>query len=495
MRFPRGSGILLHPTSLPGRFGIGDVGPSAMSFVDQLKEAGQKYWQILPVTPTGKGNSPYSSYSAFAGNTLLVSPESLVDDKLVSTSSIENIDLPRGRVDFIAARNLKSDLLSEAYESFRSGTTPELNEDFAAFCREHFWWLDDYALFVALKNSHDGEPWFKWSESLRSRQRDAIDQVRSQMSREIQAEQFAQFIFFRQWSAVKEYANEHEVNIIGDVPIFVALDSVDVWCNQSQFKLNEDGTPQVVAGVPPDYFSETGQLWGNPIYDWHKMAADDFGWWTARVALALRICNAVRLDHFIGFVRNWEVPGGDETAENGFWVDVPGELLFATLKRRLGDLPLIAEDLGSMTREVEHLRDSNGFPGMRILQYAFGGDAYNTNLPHNFSQNSISYTGTHDNDTSVGWYNAADKKAKKHAKQYLRSAMKEPHWELIRTSLSSVADVAITPMQDFLGLNSDSRMNTPATESGNWEWRLAEDKFMPDIIAKLRKLSEEFGRC
>ncbi|MBL8182629.1 MAG: 4-alpha-glucanotransferase [Blastocatellia bacterium] len=495
MRFPRGSGILLHPTSLPGRFGIGDVGPSAMSFVDQLKEAGQKYWQILPVTPTGKGNSPYSSYSAFAGNTLLVSPESLVDDKLVSTSSIENIDLPRGRVDFIAARNLKSDLLSEAYESFRSGTTPELNEDFAAFCREHFWWLDDYALFVALKNSHDGEPWFKWSESLRSRQRDAIDQVRSQMAREIQAEQFAQFIFFRQWSAVKEYANEHEVNIIGDVPIFVALDSVDVWCNQSQFKLNEDGTPQVVAGVPPDYFSETGQLWGNPIYEWHKMVADDFGWWTARVAFALRICNAVRLDHFIGFVRNWEVPGGDETAENGSWTDVPGELLFSALKRRLGDLPLIAEDLGSMTPEVEHLRDSNGFPGMRILQYAFGGDAYNTNLPHNFSQNSISYTGTHDNDTSVGWYNAADKKAKKHAKQYLRSAMKEPHWELIRTSLSSVADVAITPMQDFLGLNSDSRMNTPATESGNWEWRLSEDKFTPDIIAKLRKLSEEFGRC
>lgn len=465
-----------------------------MSFVDQLKEAGQKYWQILPLTPTGKGNSPYSSYSAFAGNTLLVSPEFLADKGLVAISSIEKIDLPQGRVDFEAARLLKTELLSEAYENFRSGSTPEQSEKFASFCREHFWWLDDYALFVALKNSHDQAPWFKWSESLRSRQRDALDQVRLQMAREIQAEQFAQFLFFRQWSAVKAYANEHEINIIGDVPIFVALDSVDVWCNQSQFKLNEDGTPQVVAGVPPDYFSKTGQLWGNPIYDWHKMAADDFGWWTARIAFAMRLCNAVRLDHFIGFVRNWEVPATDETAENGTWTDVPGEQLFATLKRRLGDLPLIAEDLGSLTPKVERLRDNCGFPGMRILQYAFGGDAYNTNLPHNFNLNSVSYTGTHDNDTTVGWYAGADKKAKKHAKEYLRSAMKEPHWELIRASLASVADVAITPMQDVLGLGSEHRMNTPATERGNWEWRIEPDALSNEILDRLRDMTETFGR-
>lgn len=495
MRFPRGSGILLHPTSLPGRFGIGDVGPSAFEFVDQLKAAGQKYWQILPLTPTGSGNSPYSSYSAFAGNTLLVSPEQLVTDKLISPSSIETISLAEDRVDFDTVRAFKQELLAEAFETYRSGAATELNDEFAAFSREHFWWLDDYALFAALKKSHDEEPWYKWSDALRTRERDALDQVRSQMSREIQAEQFAQFLFFRQWSAVKAYANECEINIIGDIPIFVALDSVDVWCNQRQFKLNEDGSPKVVAGVPPDYFSETGQLWGNPIYDWYAMAADDFGWWTARVAFAMRICNAVRLDHFIGFVRNWEVPGGDETAENGAWVDVPGELLFATLKRRLGDLPLIAEDLGSMTPEVEYLRDNCGFPGMRILQNAFGGDAYNRDLPHNYVQNCVSYTGTHDNDTSVGWFAAADETARKHAEQYLRSTMEEPHWELIRASLSSVADVAIIPAQDLLGLGSEHRMNTPATEHGNWEWRLSDGQLDQAALDRLRELTKEFGRA
>lgn len=494
MRFQRGSGILLHPTSLPGRFGIGDPGPAAFQFIDQLAEAGQRYWQILPLSPTGKGNSPYSAHSAFAGNTLLISPEQLVSDKLISPSSIENVCFPDAGVDFESARIFKCKILAEAFETFRAGTSAELNDEFAAFCREHSWWLDDYALFIALKNSYDQAPWFKWSESLRSRQRDAIDQVRSQMAREIQAEQFAQFLFFRQWSAIKNYANANGVSIIGDIPIFVAHDSVDVWCNQSQFKLNEDGSPEVVAGVPPDYFSKTGQLWGNPIYNWQTMAADDFGWWTARVAFAMQLCNAVRLDHFIGFVRNWEVPGCDETAEKGSWVDVPGTQLFATLKRRLGDLPFIAEDLGSLTPEVERLRDNCGFPGMRILQYAFGGDAYNTNLPHNFNRNSFVYTGTHDNDTTLGWYTAADKKAKKHAKEYLRSAMKEPHWELIRASLASVADVAITPMQDILGLNSDSRMNTPATESGNWEWRIEPDALSNEILDRLRELTETFGR-
>ncbi|HMT06545.1 MAG TPA: 4-alpha-glucanotransferase [Pyrinomonadaceae bacterium] len=494
MRFPRGSGILLHPTSLAGKFGVGDLGPSAFEFVDQLHAAAQKYWQILPLSPTGAGNSPYSAYSAFAGNTLLISPEQLVSDKLISAATIKSVSFAEGRVDFEAARIYKHEILAEAFETFRSGNTTELSEDFAAFCREHFWWLDDYALFVALKKSHDRAPWFEWSDALRSRSLDAIDQVRSQMSREIQAEQFAQFLFFRQWSAVKNYANANEINIIGDIPIFVALDSVDVWCNQKQFKLNDDGTPTVVAGVPPDYFSKTGQLWGNPIYDWQAMAADDFGWWTARVAFAMRLCNAMRLDHFIGFVRNWEVPGKDETAENGAWADVSGELLFATLKRRLGDLPIIAEDLGSVTPEVERLRDNCGFPGMRIMQYAFGGDAYNTNLPHNYRQNTVSYTGTHDNDTSAGWYTSADKNAKKHAKQYLRSNMKEPHWELIRASLSSVADVAIIPAQDLLGLDSEYRMNTPATELGNWEWRLKDDELTPNIIERLNELTKEFGR-
>ncbi|MGE3467917.1 MAG: 4-alpha-glucanotransferase [Pyrinomonadaceae bacterium] len=495
MAFLRASGLLLHITSLPGKFGVGDLGSEARHFVDSLQAAGQNYWQILPLGPTGQGNSPYSAYSTFAGNTLLISPERLVEDGLLSRSALDDVpEFDPSRVDFDAVFAWKRSILEQSYEGFRRGDAPALRGEFDHYCRSNAWWLDDYAAFQAIKISHSGAAWFQWADPLKLRDAGAVATVRSQLAREIHAEKFYQYVFFRQWLSLKRYANEQGVKIIGDIPIFVALDSADVWCNQSKFKLDDGGDPRVVAGVPPDYFSETGQLWGNPIYDWAAMAADDFGWWTARLAFTLEMVDVVRLDHFIGFVRNWEVPGGDETAENGEWVDVPGPQLFSVLKRRLGELPVIAEDLGAMTPEVEQLRDTLGFPGMRILQYAFGGDAKNRDLPHNHLQNCVVYTGTHDNDTTTGWYKAAPKNVKAHCRKYLRSTGREIHWEMIRTCLASTANTAIIPMQDILGLGTDARMNTPATASGNWEWRSTAGAFTDDITERLREMTEIYGR-
>ncbi len=493
MNFPRASGILLHPTSLPGGFGIGDLGGEAYKFVDFLVESGQTYWQILPLAPVGQGNSPYSAYSAFAGNTLLISPDSLVNDRLVDQIELDSSpQFSSERVDFQKVEHWKQTILTRAFERFKSTSGSAFHEEFGYFSRENFWWLDDYAAFRAIKTSHEQHAWFQWAAPLKLRDEAALSTVRSQLSREIAAEKFYQFLFFRQWLALKKYANENGVRIIGDAPIFVALDSADVWCNQSKFKLNADGSPKFVAGVPPDYFSKTGQLWGNPIYDWDAMLRDNFGWWTARIAFALKTVDVLRLDHFIGFARNWEVPGGDESAENGNWRDVPGREFFTIIRQRLGELPLIAEDLGSLTPEVEYLRDTFGFPGMHILQYAFGGDAYNRDLPHNYIKNCIAYTGTHDNDTTAGWYKAAEKNARKHGRKYLQSNGREIHWDMIRAAFASVADTAIVPMQDILGLGSGSRMNTPATGSDNWSWRLGE---IPDGVAeRLKDLTETFGR-
>lgn len=492
MRFSRASGILLHPTSLSGPIGIGDLGGSAYEFADFLESSGQTLWQILPLGPTGAGNSPYSAYSAFAGNSLLISPEQLVEDGLLK--EITASDLSDSRVNFASVAPWKARLLDQAFENFRADPRSELRGEFDYFCSSNAWWLDDYSLFRALKAKHDEKPWYEWAEPLKLREAAAVQTVRSQLSLEIEVEKFSQYLFFRQWLAVKRYANNKGIKIVGDVPIFVALDSADVWCNRSKFKLDADGSPTVVAGVPPDYFSKTGQLWGNPIYDWEAMAADDFGWWTARISFALNTVDLIRLDHFIGFVRNWEVPAADETAENGEWADVPGQLLFATLRRRLGDLPIIAEDLGSMTAEVEQLRDKSGFPGMRILQYAFGGDAYNRDLPHNYVRNCVVYTGTHDNDTTCAWYKAARKKARKHCREYLRSNGREIHWDMIRAAFASTADTAIIPVQDLLGLGSEARMNTPATAMGNWEWRLRSGELTDDVAARLKKLAVMYGR-
>ncbi len=495
MRFKRASGILLHPTSLPGDYGIGDLGYSAYQFVDVLAAAGQTYWQMLPLGPTGYGDSPYSSYSAFAGNTLLISPDKLVADGVIGSDVVDaKPDFPSDQVDYGMVIDWKAWLLSRAFESFQSGSDPDLRDEFEAFEKENAWWLDDYAIFRAVKSSHGNSPWYDWAEPLRSRDADAIEKVRSQLAREIRAEKICQFLFFRQWRDLKQHAGDSGIRIIGDIPIFAALDSSDVWCNQELFKLEPDGSPTVVAGVPPDYFSKTGQRWGNPIYDWDAMRNQDFGWWTARVAFGLQLTDIVRLDHFIGFIQNWEVPGGDETAENGRWAEVPGQVLFERLTTRLGELPVIAEDLGSLTSEVEALRDTFEFAGMRILQYGFGGDPNDSHLPHNFMTNCVAYTGTHDNNTTVGWYKSAPKNQRALCRRYLNSNGRQPHWDLIRAALASVADTAIVPMQDVLGLGAEARMNTPATSGNNWKWRLAADDLTGEHIDRLKDLTAMYGR-
>lgn len=506
MKFPRASGILLHPTSLPGDFGIGDLGPEAYSFVNFLVDAGQTYWQILPLGPTGYGDSPYQCFSAFAGNPLLISPEKLVEDEFLTAGQIaDRPEFPSHKVDFGAVYEWKSKLLPLAYVGFQHTTSVDLRGKFETFLQENGWWLDDYALYRAIKTSQDQKPWYEWPTPLKLRESGALTVIKEKLFDEIMAEKFYQFLFFRQWGLLKEYANKHDVMIIGDIPIFVALDSADVWCNQQRFKLNADGSPRVVAGVPPDYFSETGQLWGNPIYDWDAMKADGFKWWVARVEFTLRTVDIVRVDHFRGFAASWEVPGGDETAENGRWVDVPGKELFSTLRQHLVRLPVIAEDLGVITPDVEELRDSYRFPGMKILQFAFGGDAKNHDLPHNYTQNCVAYTGTHDNDTTVGWWlsqagagstrDAEDiTRERDYCLKYLCTDGSEIHWDMIRAVWASVADTAIAPVQDLIGIGTEGRMNLPASDSGNWYWRYQAGALTAEITERLLELTETYGR-
>lgn len=506
MNFPRASGILLHPTSLPGEFGIGDLGPQAYSFINFLEGAGQTYWQILPLGPTGYGDSPYQCFSAFAGSTLLVSPEALVEDGFLTHGQIaDRPKFPDGKVDFGGAYEWKNEILSLAFEGLQHFTNVGLRGKFGTFVQENNWWLDDYSLYRAVKASQDQRPWYEWPTPLKLRDKAALAAISEDLFEEILAQKFYQFLFFRQWSLLKEYANKHRIKIIGDIPIFVALDSTDVWCNQDKFKLNPDGTPRVVAGVPPDYFSVTGQLWGNPIYDWDAMRKDNFHWWIARVAFTLRTVDVVRVDHFRGFAAAWEVPGADKTAENGRWVDVPGKELFATLRQHLGPLPVIAEDLGVITPDVEELRDGYGFPGMKILQFAFGGDAKNHDLPHNYIRNCVAYTGTHDNDTTVGWWlSQAGKGSTRDAAEisrehnfclkYLNIDGTDIQWDFIRAVWASVAHTAIAPLQDVLGVGTEGRMNLPATTAGNWLWRYTEGGLTEEIIERLKELTEVYGR-
>lgn len=496
MNFERASGILLHPTSLPGDFGIGDLGDEAFKFVDFLVEAGQTYWQILPLGPTGFGDSPYQCFSALAGNTLLISPEKLLEDGLLSSSLHQPSATASGSdlVDYSEVYQSKNEILRRAFDAFQKSASGDLRGRFEKFCQENAWWLDDYALYRVIKAEQKQKPWFEWPDELKQRDKAAIRKAREQHSNKIQAEKFYQFLFFRQWFALKKYANDSNIKIIGDLPIFVAHDSADVWCNQNKFKLNADGTAKVVAGVPPDYFSKTGQLWGNPIYDWEAMQRDDFSWWTARAHMTFKMLDVVRIDHFRGFVAAWEVPGDDKTAENGQWVDVPGRQLFTVLKRSVGDLPVVAEDLGVITPDVERLRDEFSFPGMRILQFAFGGDAKNQDMPHNYTKNCVAYTGTHDNDTTVGWWQSLGSREREHCLKYLDSDGKEIQWEFIRAVWASVADTAIAPMQDILGIGTSGRMNSPATTANNWQWRMTADDIKEEYPKRLRELTETYGR-
>ena len=506
MNFPRASGILLHPTSLPSKFGIGDLGDEAYRFVDFLAAAKQTYWQVLPLGPTGYGDSPYQCFSAFAGNTNLISPQKIVEDGFLTDEEInQKPDFPVGRVDFGKVYEWKNWILTKAFERFRLTTSVDLRGKFETFCQEQAAWLNDYTLFRAVKKSQNQTSWQNWDAPLKLRDEKALARAREDLREEIQAQKFQQWLFFRQWSELKNYCHSKSIKIVGDVPIFVALDSADVWCNPSQFKLNEDGSPKVVAGVPPDYFSKNGQLWGNPIYNWEQMRKDGFRWCIRRLKATLNTVDIVRVDHFRGFAASWEVPGSDTTAENGRWVNVPGKQLFNTLKNSLGDLPFWAEDLGVITPDVEELRDGFGFPGMRILQFAFGGDTDNHDLPHNYIKNCVAYTGTHDNDTTVGWFNSqAGSSSTRDAKQikrerefcldYLKSDGKAIHWDFIKTVWESVADTAIAPMQDLLGLGNEARMNLPASSSGNWYWQCREGDFSEEIEQRLRGLTEIYGR-
>ena len=507
MTFPRVSGILLHPTSLRGPHGIGDLGDEAYRFADFLQTSGQTLWQVLPLGPTGYGDSPYACYSAFAGNPLLVNPERLRAAGLLSEADIGAIPTePEGRVDFAAAYRSKKTMLATAFANFQRAGATELRSEFESFVAQNAAWLDDYALFRALKDVQDGRPWYEWEQSFGFREPDALARARKDLHEQIEQEKFSQCLFFKQWAELKSYCNLRGIEIIGDIPIFVAHDSADVWMHRDQFKLRPDGSPTVVAGVPPDYFSETGQYWGNPIFDWERMLTDGFKWWISRVRAAFQIVDIVRLDHFRGFAACWEIPAGDKTAEDGRWVEAPGRELFAAIRNALGELPIIAEDLGVITPDVEQLRDECGFPGMRVLQFAFGSDAKNINLPHNYHSRVVAYTGTHDNDTTLGWFRSfGSESSTRTAEQieserdfclkYLDTNGDEIHWDFIRAVFASVANTAVVPMQDLLGLGSEARMNLPNSNTANWRWRFKASDLSNELSTRLRQLTELYGRA
>jgi 4-alpha-glucanotransferase len=506
MNFPRSSGLLLHPTSLPGPYGIGDLGPEAHSFVDFLVRSGQSLWQVLPLGPTGYGDSPYACYSAFAGNTLLISPDVLVQEKLLDKGELMDLPAAEERVDFDEVHKLKEALFEKAFARFVSQPDPRIDKAFTAFKAGSKEWLDDYALFRALKERHGGNAWHKWEPALARRDPAAIETARARLTAEVEAQKFYQFLFFKQWFALKDHCNKQGIQVIGDLPIFVAHDSADVWTNPEQFKLNRHGEPVVVAGVPPDYFSATGQLWGNPLYNWGHMLADGFQWWIKRVEATLRVVDIVRIDHFRGFAACWEIPGGDKTAERGRWVNAPGKELFTAIRNQLGKLPIIAEDLGVITPDVIALRDDFGFPGMRILQFAFSSDTKNIDLPHNYEKNVVAYTGTHDNNTTLGWFQSeAGEDSTRTEEQieaehefcleYLHSDGTEINWDFIRTLLASVANTAVVPLQDLLDLGTEARMNLPNSTSGNWAWRFMAAQLTDELSQRLFKLTKLYGRA
>jgi 4-alpha-glucanotransferase len=495
----RTSGILLHPTCFPSRFGIGDLGEEAYRFIDFLADGLQQVWQILPLGPTGYGNSPYLCYSALAGNPLLIAPDKLVEDELLSEEDFVNLpNFSPDSVDFNAVIETKFPILKRASDRFQQKASKELKSEFAEFCDRHRHWLDDYALFMALKEAFGGESWNNWDKEIAQRHPEAIARWTQQLGESIFWQKFLQFEFFRQWKSLKKYANEKGVSIFGDIPIYVAHDSVDVWANPELFCLDEKtGEAALMAGVPPDYFSETGQLWGNPVYDWKKHEKSNFAWWMRRVEGILEYVDIVRIDHFRGFESFWAVPQGEETAMNGVWVPAPGEAFFRLLQRKLGDLPIVAEDLGVITPEVEALRDNFGFPGMKILHFAFDSDRANAFLPFNFTnRNCIVYTGTHDNDTTVGWFEVRSPEEKARVVDFLGCLCDDGiHWSLIRLALGTIANTAIFPFQDLLGLGSDTRMNKPSVADGNWNWRYRAEAVNTDVSAKLKYLTSLYGRA
>ncbi|MCS6803117.1 MAG: 4-alpha-glucanotransferase [Chloroflexota bacterium] len=489
----RRAGIVLHPTSLPGRHGVGDLGPVAEEWIDFLADAGARLWQILPLGPVGTGGSPYAALSAFAGNPLLISLERLADEGLLTAEEVASTPgSPQGPVDYRAAHVAKSAALALAHARFVSGKGDR--RSYHEFIVRERGWLEDWALYAALREHFGGRPWTAWDPALRSRQPEALTAWRERLADRVDYHRFVQWVFFTQWHRIRQRANERGIWILGDLPIFVAHDSADVWAQQDLFFLDERGEPTVVAGVPPDFFSKTGQRWGNPLYRWDMLAARGYDWWIARLRAMLALVDLVRIDHFRGFESYWEVPADAPTALNGTWRPGPGKAVFEAMEAALGPLPIIVEDLGLITPEVIALRDALGYPGMKVLQFAFTDVPANPYLPFHYERNAVVYTGTHDNDTTTGWYASATETERDLVRRYLGVPGTDIAWDFIRLALASVAELAIVPLQDLLSLGSEARMNVPGQAEGNWTWRVAPDALRPAIAARFRELCQLYGR-
>ena len=494
----RGSGILLHITSLFSPYGIGDMGPDAYRFADFLSEARQSFWQVLPLNPIGAvyGNSPYSSISAFAGEPLLVSPGLMIKDGFLAKEDV--LDAPRfpeEKVDYDAVRAYKEKILNLAYQHFKTGKD---DSEYKGFCAYNSYWLEDFALFIALKEYFGGRPWNEWPPEIRDRETCALEEIKTKLGERVNKEKFFQYLFFKQWFSLKRYCNARGIRIIGDIPIYVTFDSSDVWKTPGIFKLSEEKMCSFVAGVPPDYFSKTGQLWGNPVYKWDALKESGYKWWIQRMEHTLNLFDIARIDHFRGLVSYWEIPADEKTAVNGRWVKAPAEDFFSAILSRFSVLPIIAEDLGIITPDVKELMRHFNFPGMKVLLFAFGEDSpMHPYLPHTYNKNCAVYTGTHDNNTVKGWFEKeASSEEKERLFRYIgrKVSAKEAHWEFVRLAVMSVADTVIFPMQDIIGLGEEARMNTPATTKGNWQWRLAHGNLSPSLIRKIQGITITYGR-
>ena len=497
MKLQRGSGILLHPTSLPGPHGSGDIGRSAHDFLDWLAKSGQRYWQFLPLSPTGFGDSPYSALSAFAANPLLIALDDLVERGwLPLRSAAEAPSFPPGRVDFQPVGEYRWRMLRHAAGSFFARAAPEDRASFDDYCQRHVSWLADYSLFMALNSRFQGREWSSWDAPLARRDSEALAAARRELQEEVRFHEFTQWAFSLQWKKLREAATARGIRLIGDMPIFVAFQSADVWAHPDMFYLDQDLRPTVVSGVPPDYFSETGQRWGNPLYRWDRLAENGYQWWVDRFRSVFDQVDIARVDHFRGFAGYWEIPAAEKTAVKGQWVPGPGPKLFEAVRAAIGSqVPIIAEDLGVITPDVIALRDQFELPGMRVLQFAFGSGPTNTFLPHNYQSRTIVYTGTHDNDTTIGWFGTAPEPLKDHVRRYVATDGRDIPWDLIKLASSSVADVAIFPLQDVIGLGTEGRMNRPGEASGNWGWRFTWDMIPATATLRLNDLTTLYGRA
>lgn len=497
MELIRSAGILLHPTSLPSPYGIGDLGHDAFKFLDFLKDAGQTLWQVFPLGPTGYGDSPYQCFSAFAGNPLLISPDLLIEDDLLQEDDVKDKgSFNPSSIDFGTIIEWKKVLLQTAYKNFKRNNN-KFKNDFESFCSNNTEWLDDFALFMACKDYHGGKVWSQWEREIAFREGDAAQKWNDKLSDDVGYYKFVQFIFNKQWKAVVRYAHSHNIKVIGDIPIFIAYDSSDLWANKSQFTVNDEGKLETVAGVPPDYFSETGQLWGNPLYKWDVMEKDNFAWWTQRFSKIFELVDIARVDHFRGFEAYYSIPGDAKTAMHGEWIKAPGEKLFNVIREKLGKLPIIAEDLGIITKEVEALRDKFEFPGIKILQFAFGEGNEEKFLPHNHVRNCVVHTGSHDNDTTRGFFEKEKEFGSgiyEWAQEYLNYYGDDMCFASIKAAYASVSDMVIIPMQDIFNLGTEARMNFPGKLGGNWTWRFTWDQINDELVKTYKRMTEMYER-